>query len=55
MIVDEPWDLNIIIVTWGGAMIGADQDNPQEQLQPQVRPVAQKKEPLTDQKQKEIF
>ena len=38
MIMDEPQDLNITIVTQGGAMTGANQDNSQEQPQPQVRP-----------------
>ena len=52
MIMAESRDLNIAVVTQGGEMNGLDQDNPQEHLQPQVRSAVQKKEPLTDQKQK---
>ena len=34
MIAAEPGDLNVVVVTRGGAMIRADQDKSQEQLQP---------------------
>ena len=55
MIVGEPQDLEIVVVTWGGATTRVDQDKPQEKSQPQVRPAAHKMEPLNVQKQKEVL
>ena len=43
MIVAEPQDLNIPTIIRGGAMNGVEQENPQEQMQPQVRLEMQKK------------
>ena len=50
MIMDEPQDLNTVVVTRGGATTGAEHDKQQEQPQPQVRLAVQKKESPTDQK-----
>ena len=55
MIVAELRDLNIATVTRGGAMTRVEQEKPQEQAQPQVKPVTQKKESPTDPKHKEVF
>ena len=55
MIAVEPWDLNVVVVTQGGAATRADQDKAQEQLQPQVWPMKQKKASFNVQQQKEIF
>ena len=55
MIVVEPWDLNVPIVTQGGVATGAYQDKSQEQLQLQVRPATQKNVSFEVQKQKEVF
>ena len=47
MIMAEPQDLNIAIITIGSAMTGVEQDNSQEQPHPQVRLAVQKKESPT--------
>ena len=55
IIVAESQQLNIVATTRGGAMTGAEQENPQEQTQLQVRPTTQKKESPIGPKQKEVF
>ena len=55
MILVEPQDLNIPAITRGGVMNGVEQEKPQEQMQPQVRPTTHKKESSTGPKQKEVF
>ena len=55
MIMAESQDLKIAIITGGGTTTRIEQDNPQEQPQPQVRPAAHKNESPTGQKHKEIF
>ena len=53
--MDETRDLNIASITRGAATTGVERENPQEQMQPQVRPVTQKKESPTSLKQKEVL
>ena len=58
MIVVEPWEPSVAVITRGGATTGIDQATqiePTVQAQPQVRPTAQKKALLDVQKQKRIL
>ena len=58
MIVIEPWEPNVAVVTRGGAVRGVDkvmQAKPTRQAQPQVQPAMQNKAPLDVQKKKCIF
>ena len=53
MIVAEPREPSVVVITRGGATMGTDQDTqtePVAQAQSQVRPAAQKKAPLDVQK-----
>ena len=58
MIVVEPWEPSVALITRGGVVMGADQAMPTEptvQAQPQVRPTAQNKASLVVQEQKHVF
>ena len=58
MIVGEPREINVAMVTRGGATIGADQAMKIEHVahgKPQVQPSMKKKAPLDIQEQKSIF
>ena len=55
MIVVEPRDSSVVVTIQGGAVTEADQDIPQEYLQPQVRPATQKKVPFDIQNHKKVF
>ena len=55
MFMSEPRNLNIAAITRGGVTTRVEWENPQEQMQPQVRSVAQKKESSIGLKYKEVF
>ena len=55
MIVTEPTEPSVTVVTWGGVVTGADQNVSQEQMQPHVQPMVQKKVSFDIQKHKQVF